>query len=98
MAQSGPIKLAPSAQFNAVGVGFRAITLAADVDLTLAAGQTGGYSARAVAIGGTGGFLSAIGLDGVAFVAPVAANTTFQCGICFITFSGTTCTPVGVIL
>lgn len=105
MPLAGPIKLVKSSGWTAVGVDFLPITLSGDpVDLTDPEGPTGGYSARAVQIGATGGNLVCMTLaSGGSFTSrtvPVAANTTVQLGVCYIFGSGggTTATPVGVLL
>lgn len=103
MALVGPIKLHKSAAFLAVGVRYVPITLSgSDIDLTDPVnGPTGGISARAVAIGATGGNLVFCSLDGTDLITmPVNANTVYSIGVAKIYSAGdgTTCTPVGVIL
>ena len=101
------IKLVTAATWTPGGVDFLPITVTgADIDLTDPDGVTGGYSCRAVQIGGTAGNLVVMtlrsgGLDTPASrTIPVAANSTVQVGACVIAGSanGTTCTPVGVYL
>lgn len=95
------VKLVPAATWTPGGVDFVPITLSgSDIDLTDPEGVTGGYSCRAVQIGATGGNLKVITLRGVERTIPVAANATVQVGACVIgsSSSGTSATPVGVIL
>lgn len=104
---SAAIKLVPAASWTPGAVDFLPITLSgADVDLTDPDGPTGGYSCRAVKVGGTAGNLVVMTLRSgglgtpVARTIPVAANEVVQCGCCVIAGSanGTTATPIGVYL
>lgn len=103
MALVGIVQFHPAALFNATGVDFVPINLAADSDLTDSVnGPTSGYSARWVQVGGTGGNLLVVtpGSPTVTRTIPVSANTVYQLCACKIlsTANGTTCTPVNVIL
>lgn len=94
-------KLHPAAAWNPTAIDYVPISLSgADVDLTDPAGVTGGYCARAVKIGGTGGNLVVDTLISTGITIPVAANEIVQCCVTKVYSSGngTTCTPVGVFI
>jgi len=110
---AGPIKLAPGANVNATGIDFIPITVSgADVDLTSPSGPTGGFAARSVQIGVTGGNLVCVTFASAGTgtfggsgsytlrTIPVAANTVVPVGVAYICGSanGTTATPIGVFL
>jgi len=64
----------PASYFNAVGVSTIPLDLTSDVDLTLAAGQTGGYCARALLVGSTAGNIKFDDCSGNTKTQAVAAN------------------------
>lgn len=98
---ANPKKFHPAAAYCPTGIDYVPITLSGgDIDLTDPAGPTGGYCARAVQIGGTGGNLVVDTLIGTQRTVPVAANQLVELSVSKVYSSadGTSATPVGVYL
>lgn len=100
MPLTGAINLHPAAYSSPGAVRYVPISLAStDADLTDPAGPSGGYCARWVVVGGSGGNVVVCCLDGTDNVTvPVQANTTVPLGVAKIYKVGTTATVSGVEL
>jgi hypothetical protein len=96
---AGPIKqFHPAAAFTPGGVQTIPLTLGSDADLTLTAGQTGGYMARAIQNGGTPGNLGFYDGTGAGpFVQGLAAYQLFEQSVSYVVNSTTACNPSAVL-
>jgi hypothetical protein len=95
----GPFQVHRAAAFTPAGVQTIPLTLGADVDLTLPAGQTKGVMARAILIGNTGGNLEYFDGSGKGpYTKALAANERFDQLVSYVVKSGTTASTVSAML
>ncbi len=98
-APSGPFRFHPAATFTPGAVQTIPLTIAADVDLTALAGQTGGWCARAILVGSTAGNLVYYDITGAGpFTQALVANQLFQQAVSQVVMTGTTAATISAQL